>query len=86
MGYLRIHCTECRRRWAVYSRDDWHSIHSRTCPHCGAQIDKRTWENQVLPAFGMMGDANRELIKDRTGYGRPLFRVDFIADNIRERT
>ena len=84
MGYLRIHCSNCRRRWAVYDRDNWRSESSRTCPHCETKIDAQTWENQVLPAFGMMGDANRELFKD-TGYEKPLFRVDYISDNYTER-
>lgn len=83
MGYIKIHCAECRRRWAVYARDDWKADAARTCPHCGAQIDPQTWEKQVLPAFGMMGDANRELFKDHTGYHAPLFRVDYIASKER---
>lgn len=85
MGYLRIHCSNCRRRWAAYARNSWQSAASRTCPHCEAQIDAQTWEKQVLPAFGMMGDANRELIKDHTGYHTPLFRVDYISDDYIER-
>lgn len=83
-GYVRIHCAQCRRRWAVYERDDWKADTARTCPHCGAQIDAQTWERQVLPAFGIMGDANRELIKDHTGYSTPLFRVDYISMNYTE--
>lgn len=80
MGYLRIHCANCCRRWSVYGVGNWRSETARTCPHCGAQIDAQTWEKQVLPAFGMMSDANRELIKDHAGYSTPLFRVDFIAN------
>lgn len=85
MGYLKIHCAGCRRSWEVYSRDDWKTDAARTCPHCGAQIDLQTWEKQVLPAFGMMGDANCEIIKDHMGYHTPLFRVDYISDNFIER-
>lgn len=36
MGYLRIHCAECARHWAVYERDNWKANAARTCPHCGA--------------------------------------------------
>ena len=85
MGYLRIHCSNCRRRWAVYDRDDWKSEASRTCPHCGVKINAQTWENQVLPAFGAMRDANMMLHKDHTGYKNPLFRVDFVSNNTTER-
>ena len=80
MNYLRIHCSNCRRRWAVYDRDNWRSESSRTCPHCEAKIDAQTWENQVLSAFGSMRDANMELRRDHTGFRNPLFRVDFISD------
>ena len=79
MGYMRIHCSKCRRRWAVYDRDNWQADAARTCPNCGLQIGSQTWQNQVVPAFAMMSDANREIIKDHTGYGDPLFKVDFIA-------
>lgn len=79
MGYMNIHCFSCRRVWWVYDRDNWKDEPARTCPHCGAQIDAQTWEKQVLPAFGMMGDANRELFKAHTGQNAQLFRIDYIS-------
>lgn len=82
MGYLRIHCKRCRRRWHVYARDNWQEGAARCCPHCGAVIERQTWESQILPAFGAMADANRELVKDHTGYQAPAFAVDFIADRL----
>jgi len=81
MGYLRIHCVGCRRRWHVYNRDDWTTAAARTCPNCGAQIDAGTWGGYMLPSFGGMEDTNREFIRDHSGYGTPLFRVDYIANN-----
>ena len=36
----------------------------------------------VLPAFGAVNDANAELFKEHTGYHRPLFTFDVIADHL----
>ena len=48
------------------------------CPHCFAEVDRQTWTRQIVPGFGHMEDANRELLKDSTGYDSPLFGVDYI--------
>lgn len=81
MGFLRIHCDYCGGTWDVYGRDDWNETRSRTCPHCQSKIDGQDWEKQIVPAFGAMQDANRELIKTHTGYHAPLFTVDYIEDH-----
>lgn len=78
MGYLKIHCGSCGGSWEVYGRDDWKQKAARTCPHCFERIDGQDWERQILPAFGAMMDANRELMKTHSGYNAPLFRVDYI--------
>ncbi len=80
MGMLKIHCGCCRQTWDLYNRGDYHRHVKRTCPHCGSKIDGQTWEKQILPAYGAMLDANRELIKDHTGYGQPIFTIDYIED------
>lgn len=82
MGMLKIHCGYCGQTWEVYARSDYHRHAIRTCPHCDSKIDGQTWEKQILPAFLSMCDANRELVKDHTGYGQPMFTVDFIEDRI----
>ncbi len=82
MAYLRIHCAACGRVWEVYHRDNWNNDKARQCPHCFAEIDRQTWEKQVLPAFGAVHDANAELYKDHTGYDKPLFSVDVMANSI----
>jgi len=82
MAFLRIHCEACGGTWEVYQRDDWKDDRARACPHCFAEIDRQTWHNHILPAFGMMADANAELFKDSTGYHKPLFSVDVIADHL----
>jgi hypothetical protein len=81
MGYLRIHCDYCGGTWDVYGRDDWKNNRSRTCPHCQTKIDGQDWNNQIVPAFAAMQDANRELIKTHTGYHAPMFTVDYIEDH-----
>ncbi len=82
MAYLRIHCAACGGVWEVYHRDNWNDGKARQCPHCSAEIDSQTWEKQVLPAFGAVHDANAELYKDHTGYDKPLFSVDVMANSI----
>lgn len=82
MAFLRIHCGVCGGTWEVYHRDNWKDDQARTCPHCFAAIDAQTWSSYVLPAFGLMADANAELFKDSTGYHKPRFSVDVIADHL----
>ena len=66
--------------WEVYHRDNWNNDKARQCPHCFAEIDRQTWEKEVLPAFGAVHDANAELHKDHTGYDKPLFYFDVMTD------
>lgn len=82
MAYMKIHCGYCGQKWEIYERDDFNHWKARTCPHCGSKIDEQTWQRQILPGFGQIADANRELMKDHTGYHIPLFTVDVIADHI----
>lgn len=81
MAYMRIHCEICGGTWEIYHRDDWNSDTARQCPHCFSEIDRQTWQKEVLPAFGAVNDANGELLKESTGYNRPLFSFDVIADH-----
>ena len=80
MGFLKIKCHYCNGEWFVYGRDNYKETQYRTCPHCFQKIDGQDWQNHVLPAFGAMMDANRELIKTHTGYHAPLFTVDYVED------
>lgn len=79
MGYLKIRCTRCGKKWKVRANEEFDGDLARTCPECGAQIDEQTWNNQVLPAFGCFEDANRELHKDALGYGLTRFKVSYKA-------
>lgn len=54
----------------------------RTCPHCFKAIERQTWEKQIIPAFLALDDANRELVKDSSGYHTPLFEVSYEADSV----
>ncbi len=80
MAYLRIHCEACGGVWEVYHRDNWNNDKARQCPHCFAEIDRQTWEKDVLSAFSAVHDANAELYKDHTGNDKPLFYFDVMAD------
>lgn len=82
MAYLRIHCDVCGGTWDVYHRDNWSDENARTCPHCFSKISRAVWEKNVIPAFCEAEDANAELFKEHTGYHRPLFTFDVIADHI----
>lgn len=78
MGFLRIHCKNCGGYWDINEGDDFNHPKYKKCPHCDKGIDGQDYFNTVLPAFGAMLDANRELYKTHTGYKAPLFTVDFI--------
>lgn len=78
MGYLRISCKQCGGAWEIYSNGNYYDEDARTCPHCFAEINKQTWHNQVVPAFGSFLDANRELSNDNSGYSEPLFKVEYL--------
>lgn len=80
MGHLAVQCGNCGRRWKVYGSDNFNADTAKTCPRCGEQVDAHTWATQVLPAFGMMEDANRELHKDATGYGLTRFKINYKHD------
>lgn len=78
MGFLRIHCKSCGGYWDIYEGDDFNNPKYKKCPHCDNGIDGQDYYNTVLPAFGAMLDANKELYKTATGYNSALFTVDFI--------
>ena len=80
MGYMTVDCNTCGGSWNVYHVTNWSDDVTRTCPHCFAEIDPQTWENQVLPAFGSMTDANMELLRDNLGQHTPLFRIHYTED------
>lgn len=82
MGKISIHCDGCGADWVVYHRDDWKHWKARTCPTCGKAIEPGTWNRHILPAFGLMEDANKELMKDHTGLHGSLFTVSYVPDTI----
>ena len=83
MGMLKISCSYCGGSWEVYHRDI-HYKHAASCPHCNHKIERQTWEKAILPAFGAMEDASRELLKDVSGYGTTLFTISYTSDVIFE--
>ena len=81
MTYMEIHCGSCGRAWRVEISDNYHQDTARTCPRCGQQIDRQTWNNQVLPALGTVHDANFELARDATGYkGQGAFYINVLEE------
>lgn len=78
MIVMRLKCYTCSYKWAIAFSDNWKSDRARTCPNCGRQIDRQTWDRQILPALAAASDANGELYKDATGTESPLFSVSFI--------
>ena len=84
MGFLKVRCEHCGAAWEVYA----HQIHqeqANQCPHCFSEIDRQTWDRQIVPAFGALDDANREIVKDYLGYGAQMFRVDYTATDFLEK-
>lgn len=82
MGYLHIKCSHCGGHWEVYNRN-MNEDAAKACPHCREEIDYQTWERFILPAFGEMDDANRELVKDHCNRA-PLFSVEYRKENTYE--
>ena len=82
MGYMSIHCGNCGNGWEIHEGDNWNDDKARECPYCCNKIDFQTWNREVIPAFGSVADANRELFKNHTGYNETLFRFDVISDPI----
>lgn len=79
MGFLRIHCKSCGGYWDLHEQDDYKNQRYKKCPYCEEEIDGQDYYNTVLPAFGAMMDATKELEKTSKGYNAPLFRVDYIS-------
>ena len=79
MGYMRIKCHYCGGTWEVYGRSVTNGDYARTCLKA---IEKQTWDKQIIPAFYALDDANRELVKDSSGYHAPLFEVSYEADSV----
>ena len=77
MGTLEITCLSCSKKWQVYSHGNFRADECRICPRCGAEITKAAWERSILPAFGSMEDANRDLKNEHTGMKHPLFQIDY---------
>lgn len=82
MVYMNIKCGSCGGSWTVYDHEDWKHWRARTCPHCKAKIDEQVYRNAVLTAFCECMDAEKELIKQHTGYHTPLFSVDIKSDSL----
>lgn len=80
MGYMVVTCGYCHQKWHVYGSHDFNNPKASVCPHCLARVDGEVWEKFVLPAFGALQDANRELYKHSAGYHTPLFQVDYRED------
>lgn len=81
MGHLEIQCGNCGKRWKVYGDRDFNAPALRVCERCGAEVDPQTWRGQVLPALGMLEDANRELHKDAlSGRGLARFKLNYKHD------
>lgn len=64
MVALLLYCNSCGCKWEIIERDDFTNEKHSVCPNCGEQIDRQTWDRFILPAFGVMIDANNELTRD----------------------
>ncbi|MBQ9732782.1 MAG: hypothetical protein IJV74_00945 [Clostridia bacterium] len=78
MGVLKIHCYKCGGRFSVNGGMVKHS-EANVCPYCYTTLPREIWERIVLPAFGELEDANRELVKEHSGYvDVPLFQIGYV--------
>lgn len=70
MVYMEVRCHNCGFAWSINNEDSYHKPWARTCQKCGKEIDRQTWERQVLPALGACIDANFELARDSGQNGK----------------
>ncbi|MED9987842.1 MAG: hypothetical protein UFE77_09050 [Streptococcus salivarius] len=61
--FMKIKCGYCKSHWKISECDNWNDRKARICPNCGKEIDKQLWQTQIIPGFGQIADANRELQK-----------------------
>lgn len=79
MGYLTIHCHDCGGSWCFYPRDDPTERKSRTCPHCGAEVDPETW-SRAAEAYKALESVTVDLINDHAGKHGTLFSLDYVSN------
>ena len=76
-GFLKVKCYHCKGTWRLYG-DMAHHKDANRCPFCQAQIRRSIWDKIVLPAYGTLEDANRDLLNEHTGYDNvPLFQIEY---------
>lgn len=80
MAQMRIYCDYCKQSYYVYQHSNWKSDTARQCPHCFHMIDRQTWDNIIVPAFGAFMDANMQLVKDTGFRDQTRFAVNFEED------
>lgn len=80
MAQMRIYCDYCKQSYYVYQHSNWKSDSARQCPHCFKMIDRQTWDNIIVPAFGAFMDANQQLVKDTGFTNQTRFTVNFEED------
>lgn len=77
MGFLKIKCYHCNGTYRLYG-DMVHHPDANRCPFCYAEIRRSIWDKIVIPAWGTMEDANRDLQNEHTGYNNvPLFQIEY---------
>ena len=79
MTQLKIYCDTCGHAWAIPEHYDYYSTDARTCPSCGAVVDRSIWKNHVIPAFGRVMCANSELAENTRKYDAPRFEISVIT-------
>lgn len=79
MGFLKVKCYRCHHTYRLYG-DMVHHEHANVCPNCFAEIPRGIWERCVIPAWGGIEDANRDLQQTHTGYlYTSLFQIGYQA-------
>lgn len=72
-------CYHCHGVYRLYGDMVQHQDANR-CPFCGAEVKRSTWDKIIVPAWGTMEDANRDLQQEYTGYpNTTLFQIEYQA-------
>ncbi len=75
MGYLKIHCRNCRGSFEMYW-DDIETKDKARCPHCLTVMDAKQWE-KLVNAYFTLEEVNKGLKTRHTEHREPLMQAEY---------
>ena len=75
MGYLKIHCHNCRNTFEMYW-DDIENKDKARCPHCLVTMNKMQWD-KLVNAYFTIEEVNKGLRNGHEVHGEPLLQAEY---------